>query len=151
MKRITIAAALVLGTLSPALASSHYEMTWHDNIRPHGHPRSTTVVNAAVNYCYGQTGLSRDAAATPALKDCMKTRNYTWVSTKLVQNPPSRQDRASTQDKDGFIDPDTGLLCHNTGFASICEPPPADRTIHYTDKHGLNCTRTGGLAICSNL
>jgi hypothetical protein len=24
-------------------------------------------------------------------------------------------------------------------------------TIHYTNKHGLNCTRTGAMSICSNL
>jgi hypothetical protein len=95
--------------------------------------------------------LSRDDAVNQAFKDCMKTRNYTWASTKLVQNPPSRQNKASGQDDNGFIDPDTGLMCHNTGFASICEPPAANLTIHYTDKHGLNCTRTGGLAICSSL
>jgi hypothetical protein len=149
MKKVIIAAALAIGALSPTFASSHYEMTWHDNIRPHGHPRSNAVLDAALNYCYGQTGLSRAAAVNQAFKDCMKTRNYTWAATKPVQNPPSPQ--ASKEDKNGFIDSDTGLLCHHTGFASICVPPPADLTIHYTNKHGLNCTRTGGLAICSNL
>jgi hypothetical protein len=149
MRKIIITAALALGSLSPALASSHYEMTWHDNIRPGGQPRSQATLDAAVDYCYGQTELSRDAAATPAFKDCMKTRDYRWLSTKLVQDRPSQRDGNITRDG-GFIDPDTGLLCHNTGFASICVPPPSDVTIHYTNKHGLNCTRTGLMAICSN-
>jgi hypothetical protein len=83
MKSIIIAAAVVLGSLAPALASSH-------------HPASRLA-------------------------------------------------------KGEFIDPDTGLVCHNTGFASICESPPADMTIRYTNKHVLNCTRTGAMAICSNL
>ncbi len=137
------------------MASSHYEFTWHDNIRPHGHPRSQAVADAAVDYCYAQTGLSREDDITQAFKDCMATRSYTWVSTKLVQNPPSKSTTSKNPlaklAKDEFIDPDTGLVCHNTGFASICESPPADMTIHYTNKHGLNCTRTGAMSICSNL
>ena len=95
-------------------------------------------------------GLDRTVRVTQAFKDCMTTRGYTWVSTRPVQNPPDKS-RASTLAKDEFIDPDTGLVCHNTGFASICESPPADMTIRYTNKHGLNCTRTGAMSICSNL
>jgi hypothetical protein len=146
MRKVIIAAAAVLSSLSPALASSHYEVTWHDNIRPGGQPRSQAVLDPATDYCYAQTGLSRDAAATQAFKSCMKTRDYRWVSTKLVQDRPSK-----LSDNGGYIDPDNGLLCHNAGFAAICTPPPADVTIHYTNKHGLNCTRTGLMAICSNL
>ena len=43
------------------------------------------------------------------------------------------------------------IVAANTGIASICDPPPADMTIHYTSKHGLNCARTGAMSICSNL
>jgi hypothetical protein len=150
MKKVMIAAAIVLGSLSPALASSHSEFTWHDNIRPHGHPRSQSIADAAVNYCYAQTGLSREDDITQAFKDCMATRSYTWVSTRLVQNLATKNP-ASQLAKGEFIDPDTGLVCHNTGFASLCESPPADMTIHYTNKYGLNCTRTGAMSICSNL
>jgi hypothetical protein len=145
MRKIIIAAALALSSLSPALASSHYEMMWHDNIRPGGQPRSQAVLDAATDYCYAETGLSRDAAATQTFKNCMKTRDYRWISTKLVQDRPGKLSKDG-----GFIDPDTGLLCHNTDFASICESPPPDVTIHYTNKHGLTCTRTGLMSICSN-
>ena len=64
MKKIIMTAALVLASLSPALASSHYEMIYHDNIRPHGRPRSDAVYNAALNACYSQTGLPRNAPDT---------------------------------------------------------------------------------------
>jgi hypothetical protein len=149
MKKIIVIAFTLL-SLSPALASSHYEMTYHDNIRPNGRPRSDAVYNAALNACYDQTGLARDARDTQAFKDCMKAHGYSWISTKTVRDPPSKY-VSSVIPKGHFIDPDTGLLCYNSGGASICESPPADMTIRYTDKHSLGCTRTGAMSICSNL
>jgi hypothetical protein len=136
-------AALVLASVSTASATSHYEMNYRDTIRPNGQPRSQAVYDAALDACYSQTGLSRDDADTPAFKACMTTQGYRWLSTKLVQDPPAgRQDGT-------FIDPDTGLSCRNTGFASVCVPPQG--TVRYINDEGLNCTRTGLVAICSNL
>jgi hypothetical protein len=153
-KKVIIAVAVVLGSLSPALASSHYEFTWHDNIRPGGKPRSDAIFDGVLNGCYGQTGLSRDVDVTQAFKDCMKTGGYSYVSEKLVQDPPgktaSSQNPASRLGKNQFIDPDNGLLCTHGGWAAFCESPPADMTIHYTNQHGLNCTRTGGVSVCSS-
>jgi hypothetical protein len=153
MKKLILAAAFALVSLSPALASSHYETTYHDNIRPNGHPRSDAIYNAALDACYSQTGLARDAKDTPAFRDCMATHDYRWVSTKLVQDPPSKHatQAASAIPKGHFIDPENGLLCQHAGWAEICESPPANMTIHYTNKHGLGCTRTGAMSICSNL
>jgi hypothetical protein len=82
--------------------------------------------------------------ATAAFKDCMKSRGYQWLSTKLVQDPPRKQ----TTDNGSFIDPDNGMLCQHTGFAEVCGPPPG--TVHYTNKHGLNCTRTGIMSVCTS-
>ena len=141
MKRAIIVAALVLSSLAPAVATTHYETKYHDTVRPNGRPRSSAVYNSALDLCYAQTGLSRDEKDTPAFKSCMKDRGYQWLSTKLVRDPPSKQENR-------FIDPDTGMSCYNSGFASICEPPQG--TVHYTNKHGLNCTRTGALSFCSN-
>jgi hypothetical protein len=73
----------------------------------------------------------------------MQDRGYRWLSTKLVQDPHSRQK------DDIFIDPDTGMSCRNTGGASICDPPQG--TVKCQNRHGLNCTRTGIVSICSNL
>jgi hypothetical protein len=150
MKKVLVTAALLIASLSPALASSHYEMMYHDNIRPNGHPRSDAVYDAALNDCYGQSGLSRNARDNSAFRGCMAAHNYRWVYTRLVQDPPSKQ-VASAIPKGHFIDPDTGMLCHDSGGASICVPPPDNMTIRYTSKHGLNCTRTGAMSVCSNL
>jgi hypothetical protein len=136
-------AGLLLCSLSQAYATTHYEMHYRDIIRPHGHKRSDAVHNSALSFCYGQTGLSREAADTQAFKDCMMGRGFRWLSTKLVQDAPSRQK------DDTFIDPDTGMSCRNIGGASICEPPQG--TVKYQNRHGLNCTRTGIVSVCSNL
>ena len=101
------------------------------------------ATKAAFSVCYGQTGLSRGEADTQAFKDCMMGRGFRWLSTKLVQDAPSRQK------DDTFIDPDTGMSCRNVGGASICEPPQG--TVKYQNRHGLNCTRTGIASFCSNL
>ena len=47
-QRSITAAALILVTLAPALASSHYETMYRDTIRPHGQPRSQRVYDAAM-------------------------------------------------------------------------------------------------------
>jgi hypothetical protein len=143
MQRAVIVTALVLFSLSPAFATTHYEMNYRDTVRPHGHKRSNAVYNSALNFCYNLTGLARDEADTPAFKECMKGRGFQWISTKLVQDAPSKHGDGS------FIDPDTGLSCRNNGFASICGPP--EGTVHYRNRHGLNCTRTGIVSVCSNL
>jgi hypothetical protein len=143
MKRAVIATAMLVCALSPAFATTHYEMTWRDMIRPHGHNRGQPVHDAALNACYNATGLPRDAAATRAFSDCMKGRGYRLISTKLVRDPRSAPQGAS------FIDPDTGMSCKDIGGASTCEPPQG--TVKYIDEDGLSCTRTGAVSFCSNL
>jgi hypothetical protein len=143
MKRAIIVAGLLLGPLSQAYATTHYENNYRDLIRPHGQPRSQAVYDSALEACYAQTGLAREAADSQTFKVCMKDFGYRWLSTKLVQDPPGRQT------DDSFIDPDTGMSCRNFGGASICVPPQG--TVHYQNRHGLNCTRTGIASFCSNL
>src|ERR1700685_1176532 len=104
IKRAAMIAALVLGSSSPAFAAPHYVMRYHDMVHPNGHKISDAVFNAALDACFARTGLARNAAATPAFKDCMKAHNLQWVWTKLVQDPPSKQ----TPNDGGFIDPDNG-------------------------------------------
>ena len=149
MKKVLIAAAVVIASLSPALAS-HYGIAFHDTLRPGGHQRSLAVAKATSASCFTQTGTSPEAAPTQAYKDCMMAQGFRWLSTKLLKDPPAKP-VANAIPAGQFIDPDTGMLCHDSGGASICVPPPDDRTIHYTNKHGLNCTRTGAMSVCSNL
>jgi hypothetical protein len=80
----------------------------------------------------------------------MASHDYRWVYSRPIKEQPSKR-VSSAIPKGHFIDPDTGLICYNSGGASICESPPADMTIRYTNKHGLGCTRTGAMSICTNL
>lgn len=149
MKKVLVTAAFLIASLSPALAS-HYNIAFHDTLRPGGHQRSLAVANAASASCFTQTGTSPEAAPTQAYKDCMKAEGFRWLSTRLLKDPPSKQ-AASGIPAGHFIDSDTGMLCHDSGGASICVPPPDNMTIRYTSKHGLNCTRSGAMSVCSNL
>ena len=149
MKKLIVAAAFALMSVSPALASQ-YGITFHDTLRPAGHHRSLSVAKAASASCFTQTGTSPEAAPTQAYKDCMNAQGFRWMATKLVKDPSAKQ-AASRIPPGHFIDPDTGMLCQNSGGASICVPPPDNMTVRYTNKHGLGCTRTGAMSVCSNL
>jgi hypothetical protein len=149
MKKLIVAAAFALVSASPALAS-HYNIVFHDTLRPAGHHRSLAVAKAASASCFTQTGTSPEDAPTQAYKDCMNAQGFRLLSSKLVKDAPAKQ-AARGIPAGRFIDSDTGMLCQDSGGAAICVPPPADMTIHYTNKHGLNCTRTGGVSVCSNL
>jgi hypothetical protein len=142
VKRTLVVVTLAICCFSQAYASTRPVITFRDIIRPNGHKRSDAVGDAALNLCYRRTGLSRYEADTQTFKDCMLTQGYQWVSTKQVSVPPPKND-------DSFIDSDTGMSCRNVGGASICEPPQG--TVHYQNRHGLNCTRTGIVSVCSNL
>jgi hypothetical protein len=143
MKRSLIVCVLLLCTLNQAYAS-HSQVNFRDMIRPHGHKRSAAIGNANIEFCYRKTGLTRYEVDTQAFKDCMMTRGYRWVSTTTASDPPE----AKPAD-DSFIDPDTGMSCRDVGGGALCVPPQG--TVHYQNRHGLNCTRTGIASVCSNL
>lgn len=147
--KLAIASAIVVGSLSPALAA-HYAIRFHDDLGTKAHPRGHAAVESASDACYDQVGLPQNADATPAYKACMKTKGYTFISSRVVSDPSDKSAAPRKLAKGQFIDPDTGLLCHNTGIASICESPPADMTVRYTDEDGLSCKRSGAVAICSS-
>jgi hypothetical protein len=107
---------------------------FRDTLRPGGHDRGMAAKFADGRKC----GATRQNTFTesPAFQACMQSHG--WVLDHVIQDRSAR-----------FIDPDTGLSCYNQGGASICESPQG--TVKYTNKHGLNCTRTGAMSICSNL
>jgi hypothetical protein len=74
MKRIIITAAVLLGTGLTAQAGP--VASYHDLIRPHGHPRSDAIHEADLDFCYQQTGQSRYSLDGPAFKKCMLGRGY---------------------------------------------------------------------------
>ena len=136
MKKLIVAAASTLMSLSSALASSHYDTMYYDNIRPNGHPRPQAVYDAALDAWPDRAGARCQGHAS---LQGLHGNAYRWVYSRPVKDTPSKR-LANAISKGHFIDRDTGLICHNTGIASICDPPPADMTIHYTSKHGLGCT-----------
>jgi hypothetical protein len=75
MKRtIVVAVALLLGTALGAEAQP--VASYHDLIRPNGHPRSDAIHQADLDFCYQQTGQSRYSLDGPAFKKCMLSRGY---------------------------------------------------------------------------
>lgn len=143
MRHAIIIAGLLVGSFTAAQASSHYETSYRDLVRPNGQPRSEAVYDAALDFCYARTGLSRTAADTRAFKDCMRGRGYRWLVTKEVRDAPSEAE------DDRYIDQYTGMSCKDYGGIAVCVPPQG--TVHYHNRHGLNCTRTGLVAVCTNL
>ena len=148
MQRALLIAAMVLGSVSAAAATSHYQTTYYDTIRPNGQSRREAVYNAALDDCYSRTGAARNSNDPPAFRACMATHGYRWKSVRLVQDPPNVPNASNLQPGDTFIDSDTGMSCHNAGIAAICVPPQG--TVRYINEEGLNCTRTGLAEICSN-
>ena len=132
MKRLVLGTVLILGGMLRA-ASADTDV-FRDTLRPGGHDRSMAAKFADGRKC----GATRQNTFTdaPAFQACMQARG--WVLDHVIQDRSAR-----------FIDPDTGLSCYNQGGASICEPPQG--TVKYTNKHGLSCTRTGAMSVCSNL
>jgi hypothetical protein len=92
LKRALIVTALILCSFSPAFASYHYEMRYHNTIRPNGHERSKAVGDAALDACFSQTCLARNAPASPAFKDCMKDHGYQWGLDQAGASPAEQTD-----------------------------------------------------------
>jgi hypothetical protein len=143
MKRRIIVTFVLLFSLGQACAG-HPVVNFRDMIRPHGHKRSAAIGKANIDFCYRKTELTQYQVDTQPFKDCMMTRGYRWISTTAQPDPPQPKSA-----NDGFIDPDTGMSCRDVGGGALCVPPQG--TVHYQNRHGLNCTRTGIASVCSNL
>jgi hypothetical protein len=82
MTRAIVILILLFATSAAADAQSVNEV-YRDLVRPGGHPRGAASSQAALDYCYGQTGDIRGLADTPAFKQCMLTRGYRWQRTQV--------------------------------------------------------------------
>jgi hypothetical protein len=97
MKRAMLAAALVLAGAFAAHADvdGWSPMARHDDL------------DAASDACDQAAGKNmNDVRTSPQYKRCMARHGWRHAYTR----------REPT-----WIDPETGLRCHNTGFATICE------------------------------
>ena len=132
MRTLIVAPLLVLAGAVQASASDTY--IFRDTLQPSGHYRSMAAKRADGRKC-GSTSQNTFSHAA-AFEQCMKARG--WALDHIVPDQSGR-----------YIDPDSGMDCHNVGGAAICDP--AQGTVKYFDpEQGLNCTRTGLVSVCSN-
>lgn len=131
--RISLAAALASLVVGVQGAGADTQV-FKDALRPNGVERSQDQKFADGRAC----GLSADKTFTDAsaFQACMRQRG--WVLDRVVKDP-----------KPTWIDPQTGMECHNSGLSDVCVPPHG--TVTYTNKHGYPCKRTGAVSVCTNL
>ena len=129
MKTTVLSILFVLGAVIGARAdtSTYY---WQGK-----GPWNDAQLQAAAQVCDQHYGVVENGAVTSAnYRRCMLKQGWKYGSTA--------REREQT-----YIDPDTGMSCRSVGGAAICVPPQG--TVKYTNKHGLSCTRTGAMSVCS--
>jgi hypothetical protein len=105
MKRTILIAVLLLG----ATLGAHADNTVYKNLLKQ--PRNDDALHADGYYCDWQVGRDRNGVPTSAAyKKCMLSRGWRYQST--TRTPPEKT----------WIDPETGLTCHEIlgGFGSEC-------------------------------
>jgi hypothetical protein len=124
VKRAVIACALLLsGTF--AAQAWHTTDTYHDLVRPNGQPRSDAVFQADLNFCYGQSGASRNNQDTPAFKQCMLGRKWQWQSVRIVGSPSRASGRGGVPDTFGpSSDVPAAAPAPDTSYVAPAAPTP---------------------------
>jgi hypothetical protein len=105
MKRMVVIAALLLGTGLSAQADT---VTYHNVLQQ---PRNDDQLHEDGYYCDAQVGPDWNGVPTSAAyKQCMLSRGWRYQFVKREPAPKT------------WIDPDTGLTCHDIlgGFGSEC-------------------------------
>ena len=98
MKRILIATALLLSGAFSAYADTDIYMNTMK------YPRYDDAVQAATQACAARFGMPKNGTQTPRVfKQCML--RYGWRYDHTVRSRPQAQQT--------YIDPDTGLTCHD--------------------------------------
>jgi hypothetical protein len=129
MKGIIIAISFALG----AVVSAHADTsTYHWRGKGQW---TDEQLQAAARVCDQRYGIVQNGAITSAnYRRCMLKQGWKYGGTARERT---------------YIDPDTGMSCHNEGGIAICDPPRG--TVKYFDPdQGLPCTRTGLVSVCSN-
>jgi hypothetical protein len=90
MQRAIMISVILLVSSAAARADQVVTEAYRDLIRPHGHPRSAAVSQAALDFCYSETGDIRGLADTPAFKQCMLGQGYRWQRT-IIKGKPAPQ------------------------------------------------------------
>jgi hypothetical protein len=135
------AATVMLTVLSLSAAQAD---TYHftDVLRSHGRERSQSAKLADFRSC-GASG-SRFSGNMTAFEQCMRARG--WMVGHYTPDPKPRV--GATKNSSTYIDPYTGMSCRDVGGIAVCDPPQG--TVRYQNRHGLDCTRTGLVSVCTN-
>jgi len=104
-----------------------------DDMRPYGRERGNAELQEDSLRC----NPSR-APLTASVKKCMLRLGWRFAFS-LYRPQPAQPPT--------YIDPQTGMECHNTGFVAICDPPHG--TVYYHNEEGLSCRRSGLMEICA--
>jgi hypothetical protein len=100
MKRMVLASALFLAGALGAQADIN---VWTNITK---HPRGDDAARADAALCAQRVGADLNGVPTSAqTKRCMLRHGWRFVRTKREHT---------------WVDPDTGLTCHNEGIASVC-------------------------------
>jgi len=77
-----------------------------------GHPRGDAALHADERAC--------KARGAANLNRCLAESGWKLIYTQHGPAPRRPAPRVDTRPDPTWIDPDTGLRCHNTGFATVC-------------------------------
>jgi hypothetical protein len=92
LKRTIIAMAVLLAGMLGAQATTHSVDTYHD-LRPAGQKRSDAAFNHDVEVCKRLTHDSHYQHDSPAMRQCMRSRDWLWQSSRWVADPPEQPGR----------------------------------------------------------
>jgi hypothetical protein len=105
MKRITLTALAGVLLLAGTLAAQADVDGWTP-VTKHARSAGDADMRAASDACEAQVGRNLNGVSTsPQFKRCMARHGWRYAYTR----------REPT-----WIDPDTGLRCHNAGIATVC-------------------------------
>ena len=150
---LVLLAAILAGGAVHA-ATYHYTDHWDYIRKPAlGEAEFDARLQTDAATCDSMIG-AQHGMPTSAYRSCMLRHGWKFLSVTRLRVPTDPTDpnfSSNAKLKPGhFIDHDTGMDCENIGGASVCGPPSG--TVRYHDpEQGLNCTRSGLVAICSNM
>ena len=141
----------LLACAAASAATYHYTDHWDYVRKPAlGDAEFDAQLQADAATCDSMVGPAR-GMPTRAYRSCMLQRGWKFLTVTRVSvsdEPDDPNFSSNAKLAPGhFIDHDTGMDCQNKGGASVCTPP--NGTVRYYDPdQGLNCTRSGLVAIC---
>ena len=153
IKHIAVFAALVLSSAANAATYDYTEnYAYIRKLSITSAQRAAQLQEDTVS-CNNAVG-AQYAMPSASYRSCMLQHGWKFRSltrTRVQAAPADPYFSSNVKVAPGhFIDHDNGMDCQNTGGAEVCVPPSG--TVRYFDPdQNLPCTRTGAMAVCSNM